>query len=159
MKKLFIILFIGIAGITNGFSQTKQELIKELFKVMQQDSLMEKSFSAMIPAMMKQMQGQNKDSAAVARSQEVMKATIPVMRDILKNMMNEDMVGIYDKYFEENDLKDIIAFYKTPSGQKFLRTQPEIQKELMPIMFQKYVPQISRAMKEKMEELKAKENK
>jgi len=77
----------------------------------------------------------------------------------MKRMINEDMVAIYDKNFAENEIKDFINFYKSPSGQKLVNTQPEIQKEIMTVFIQKYLPEIQKATKAKMEEMKAKTNK
>lgn len=159
MKKLVFVLLFCSAAFINGYSQPKQELIKELFNVMKQDSMIERTFSSIIPSMFNQMQGQAKDSTGRARSQEAMKATLPVMKDIIKRMMDEDMVAIYDRNFSEKEIKDFITFYKSPSGQKFVKTQPKIQKELMPIFIKKYIPEIAKATKAKMDELKAKENK
>jgi len=159
MKRLVFVTFLYIAASFNGYSQTKQELIKELFKVMHQDSVIDKSFSAMIPAMLKQVQSDEKDSLAKANSQERIKATMPIMKDIVKRMVDEDMVVIYDKYFTESEIKDFIAFYKSPSGQKFVKTTPAIQTDLMAVMFQKYMPEFRKASKAKMEEMKANEKK
>jgi uncharacterized protein len=159
MKKLVLVVLICTATLINGYSQTKQDLIKELFKVMKQDSMIEKTFSSIIPSMFNQMQSQSKDSTAKARSQEAMKSSMSVMKDIMKRMINEDMVAIYDKNFAENEIKDFIAFYKSASGQKLVNTQPEIQKEIMTVFIQKYLPEIQKATKAKMEETKANEKK
>ena len=77
------------------------------------------------------------------------------MKDIMKRMIDEDMVAIYDKNFAENEIKDFIAFYKSPSGQKLVKTQPENAKGTDAVFVQKYLPEIQKAMKEKMEEMKA----
>jgi len=157
MKKLVFVSLFCIVACLSSYSQTKQESIKELFHLMQQDSLMDKSFRAMIPAMFKQMQSQLKDSAALARAKELMTYTIESTKGIAKNMLNEDMVLLYDKYFNENEINDFIAFYKSPSGQKLIQVQPDIQKEMMTLMFQKYIPEIQKTMKARVEELKAAE--
>jgi uncharacterized protein len=159
MKKLAFVFLICTAAWINGYSQTKEELIKELFKVMKQDSLIDKTFSSIIPSMFNQMQSQMKDSTAKARSQEAMKSSMSVMKDNLKRMINEDMVAIYDKNFTKHEIKDFIKFYKSTSGQKLVNTQPELQKEMMTVFLQKYLPEIQKATKAKMEEMKAKENK
>ena len=77
-----------------------------------------------------------------------------VMKNITNRMLNEDMVLIYDKYFNQEEINDIISFYKTPSGHKWIKSTPEITKELMTVMMQKYMPEIQKAMKEKAEENK-----
>jgi hypothetical protein len=160
MKKVILILMICIPSLM-GYSQTKQESIKELFHVMQQDSIMDKMFSTMIPSMLAQMKSQNpqKESLAEARSNEMMKSSMQTARAILKKMMDEDMVALYDKYFSQKEINDYIAFYKSPSGQKFIKVTPDISKDLMMIMMQKYVPQIQEAIKAKTEEMKKAEKK
>jgi hypothetical protein len=109
--------------------------------------------------MFNQMQSQAKDSTAKARSQEVMKSSMSIMKDIMKRMIDEDMVAIYDKNFSETEIKDFIAFYQSSSGQKLVNTQPELQKELMTVFVQKYLPEIQKATKAKMEEIKASDKK
>lgn len=160
MKKVILVLMICIPSLM-GYSQTKQESIKELFHVMQQDSIMDKMFSSMIPSMIEQMKSQHpiNDSLANARSNEMMKAMMQTTRLIMKKMMDEDMVALYDKYFSQKEINDYIAFYKTPSGQKFIKVTPDISKDLMEIMMQKYVPEIQNAVKTKVEEMKMSEKK
>jgi uncharacterized protein len=134
---------------------TKQESIKELFHIMKQDSMIDKTFSSMLPAMLNQMQGQIKDSASRARSKEMMNSTMQTVKEITKKLRNDDIVIIYDKYFSQEEINDFIKFYKSPSGQKFIKVTPDIQKELMTIMMQKYLPEIQKSMKAKMEEMKS----
>ena len=157
MKKVILVLMFCLpVFMTTSFSQTKQESIKELFKVMQQDSMMDKMFSSMIPSMMNQMKSQFpiKDSLMNVRSNEMMKSTMQTVKDITKKMLDEDMVGIYDKYFTQSEINDYIAFYKSPSGQKFIKVTPDISKDIMMVMMQKYMPEIQKTIKEKSEEMK-----
>lgn len=160
MKKVILVLMICIPSLM-GYSQTKQESIKELFHVMQQDSIMDKMFNSMIPSMINQMKSQHpeNDSLSNARSNELMKAMMQTTRLIMKKMMDEDMVALYDKYFSQKEINDYIAFYKTPSGQKFIKVTPDISKDLMGIMMQKYVPEIQNAVKTKVEEMKTQDKK
>jgi len=157
MKKVILVLmFCFPVFMTTSFAQTKQESIKELFKAMQQDSMMDKMFSSMIPSMMNQMKSQFpiKDSLMNVRSNEMMKSTMQTVKDITKKMLDEDMVAIYDKYFTQSEINDYIAFYKSPSGQKFIKVTPDISKDLMMVMMQKYMPVIQKTIKEKSEEMK-----
>ncbi|CAM3604200.1 DUF2059 domain-containing protein [Elizabethkingia occulta] len=43
----------------------------------------------------------------------------------------ELLIPIYSKYYTEKELDDIIAFYKTPTGQKVIKTMPDMTKESM----------------------------
>jgi hypothetical protein len=161
MKKVVLALMIYLPTLMNSYSQTKQESIKELFHLMKQDSLIDKMLSSMIPSMMNQMKNQFpiKDSLANVRSNEMMKSTMQTGKEIIKKMIDEDMVALYDKYYSQNEINDYIAFYKSPSGQKYITATPDITKDLMMIMMQKYMPEIQKAMKAKIEEMKNTEKK
>ncbi|CAN5530632.1 hypothetical protein BH11CYA1_BH11CYA1_06120 [soil metagenome] len=49
----------------------------------------------------------------------------------LPQIAEDTFVSVYDKYFSEQDLKDLIAFYHTPIGEKLRLRQPAIEKEIM----------------------------
>lgn len=42
------------------------------------------------------------------------------------------LLEVYDKYFTEAEVKDLIAFYKTPTGQKIIKILPQISAEMFP---------------------------
>ena len=154
MKTLILISAFCFVTIINSYSQTKQESIKELFQLMKQDSMIDKTFSTMLPSMINQIQGPVKDSASVARSKELMNSSFETLKIITKKLINEDMVIIYDRYFSQNEINDFISFYRSPSGQRLINLTPDISKDVMMIMMQKYVPEMHNSMKAKMEELK-----
>jgi hypothetical protein len=49
------------------------------------------------------------------------------MSSELMNML----IRVYDKYLTEEDLDALIAFYSTDTGQKIIKSLPEIMKESM----------------------------
>ena len=154
MKKVILVLVFILPLLMNSYSQTKKESIKELFIAMQQDTIIDRMFNSMIPTMMNQMQSQMpSDSTAQVRSNELTKTLLAVAKEITKKMINTDMVELYDKYFTQDEIKDYTAFYKSPSGQKYIKATPDIQKDLMIVMFQKYMPEMQKSIKERMEEI------
>ena len=48
------------------------------------------------------------------------------VNDILKQL-----VPVYDRYYSEEDLKDLIAFYESPLGQKVMRVTPLLMKDTL----------------------------
>jgi len=140
MKRIAMIISMSLLTSIYGFSQTKQELIKELITVMHSDSLIDKTFSSIMPAMMKQLKIDSKDSASQAKAKESSTRIFKLASEFSKKIYKEDVPAIYDKHFTENEIKDYIRFYKTPSGQKILKEQPNIQKDISMIIFQKYMP-------------------
>jgi len=146
MKKLILVLFISIPALFNCQAQTKQENIKVLFQLMQTDSVVEKMMNSMLPIMMNSIP-QQQDSTAKSLMDATMKKMTQVMLDITKRLLNEDMVGLYDKYFTERDIKDLVAFYRSSAGKKMIAVSPELDKEMMTILMSKYMPEIQNKLK------------
>ncbi len=85
MKKLFLLSTICFLSSITTVSQYKQESIKELMHVMQIEETFNKSI---IPDMSSQ-------------------------QDRLSQALYQDMVTLYDKYYTQKEIDDIIQFYKT----------------------------------------------
>ena len=95
---------------------------------------------------MTNLQGIIKDSAANAATNVMMKSMMQNLKVMMKKMIDEDMVSLYYKYFTQNDINAYITFYKSPSGQKFLKVTPDLQKDLMNVMMTKYMPEIQKSI-------------
>jgi len=144
MKKTIILSIIFVATTFTSFSQTKQESIKQLFHLMQVDSTMEKTFRTVIPAITAQFPKENNDPAKSAAMNQFMSSLMSLTKDMCKKMLDEDLVVVYDKLFTENEIKDLIVFYNTPTGKKMIEKQPEMQMEMTRILMQKYIPELQK---------------
>ena len=126
MKKTISVSIILVLTTLSTFSQTKQESIKELFTLMKTESMFDK---LVIP-----FQGLQKDSISKVLTGSIMNS----MKPMFKKIMDEDLVGIYDRHYTQKEIKDLIRFYKSKTGQKMITTAPDIQNELMSIVQAKY---------------------
>ena len=58
-----------------------------------------------------------------------------MMDDMFRNFPTEDllqvMIPVYQKHFTKGDIDALVAFYSSPTGQKFLKEQPAIMAESM----------------------------
>ena len=70
----------------------------------------------------------------------------------LPQIMENTFVSVYDKYFSEQDLKDIIAFYHTPIGEKLRQQQAAIDKEIMTLTMTRSVAPIGKMIRQVQEE-------
>lgn len=141
MKKILLVLFFSIPLLLNVQAQTKQENIKVLFQLMQTDSVVEKMMNSMIPVMMNSMP-QVQDSTAKSQMTSMMKKMTQLAMDVTNRLLNEDMAAMYDKYYTEKDIKDLVAFYKSPAGKKMVKISPDLNKEMMMILMTKYLPEL-----------------
>ncbi len=85
------------------------------------------------------------------------------MTNVLKTEMSWKkmqpmMVNVYDKHFNEQEIADMLAFYKTETGQKILQKMPVVMQESMQMsqsLVQDAMPKIQQIAGELSEELKA----
>jgi uncharacterized protein len=141
MKKVVLVLVFCVFAISNSFSQTKQESIKELFHLMQKDSIIDRTLTSMMPSLLKMTQ--RKDSTLTETERNSLNSKLQMAKDISIKMQIEEM-ALYDKYFSQKEILDLIAFYKTQSGRRLIELTPKIQNELMLIVQQKYMQDIMR---------------
>jgi hypothetical protein len=180
MKKVLVLVTILIAIHAGVFAQTKRESIQEMLRIMQQDSLMDKMISGMIPSLVanqkaflsevspklkvnatsqekaKYQADQKKRDSIMAKADVIMKESMESAKKMLKSFMDNDMVDVYDRHFTHAEINDYIAFYKSPSGAKMLKIMPAVQKDIMSIMMQKYLPEMQKKIIERMKEISGK---
>lgn len=123
----------------------KEQLATELITMFKFNENMEGVFKQMSTMMSKSLDSQ---TLTPEEREKRVKSMGLVMAEARKAIdwktIEADMVKIYAEKFDEADLEQIIAFFKTPAGAKWLEKQPEIQAESMQQM-QKILPQIQAA--------------
>lgn len=139
MKKLIIATLITSVLFGNSFAKTdKKESIKQLFVLMKQDSLMNKTFDYAPLAVNGPFTAQLKDSTKLTQSLDAIKKTKQIMSEIYPKIQ-ADMIDYYDRHFTQAEINDFIRFYKSASGQKMINTTPLIMKEMMSSFQSKYM--------------------
>jgi hypothetical protein len=63
-------------------------------------------------------------------------------------MVEEISYPIYDKNLTEGELRDLITFYRTPTGQKMISIAPKMTIEAMTAFSEKLTPKLQEFMKE-----------
>ena len=53
------------------------------------------------------------------------------MKEVDPNELVNLTVPIYMRHFTENEIQEMIRFYKTPTGQKLVQKQPQVMQESM----------------------------
>ena len=157
MKKLVLFFALFTSVSFAGFSQTKQENIKEMLKLMQVEQMISKSYEGMIPMIQKQMESQVGASMTEKKKENQRKVLTKVMdlsKEMATDLINNEAPGIYDRNFTEDEIKELMTFYKSPIGKKSIELMPNIQKELMGVMLSKYLPNFQMKVKALMDEAK-----
>ncbi|MES2518729.1 MAG: DUF2059 domain-containing protein [Bacteroidota bacterium] len=149
MKKTFLVITVILITTLTGFTQSKQENIKELLKAMKVEKLMSGAYDAIIPMMKAQMKPSPdmEDSLRTKRMNAMMVKLMDASKEMTKSFMENEMTGIYERNFTDAEIKDLLTFYQSPTGQKMIEKQPTIQGETMQIMMTKYMPAFQEKMK------------
>jgi len=122
MKKVTIVLLFCLGVFTGSMAQTKQESIRELFHLMRDDSTSLKIMNSMVP-MLTQKTSQDMDSTARTKSQESMKSIMAAVTMIIAKV-KDDRLKLYDRYFTQDEINEMIVFYKSPAGRKYVSVKP-----------------------------------
>jgi hypothetical protein len=91
-------------------------------------------FKVIMPALM-----QNLKPAIVQNRPEVERdydAIVPLMLESMNARMNEvieRIAALYARNFTADELRDVVAFYRGPTGQKFVQKLPAITQQSMAI--------------------------
>ena len=89
------------------------------------------AIARMGPTLMAQMQQFSHDDASSAQQQRLMQDTMARMQARIDSGAFEDLyVSIYDKYFTADDIHQLIQFYESAIGQKFVDKQADITNDL-----------------------------
>lgn len=159
MKKLLIALALcSITGLS-AQTQTKHEKMLKLIHLMKTDEMIDKTFQNMPAMLMQNVVPQAKDSATQRKAKAFMESSMNIVRDMTKQLINVDMVALYEKYFTDADIESYIRFYESPAGKKLVEMQPAMQQDIMKVMTTKYIPEMKAKMEAKMKELKDEEKK
>ncbi|MBB1455140.1 DUF2059 domain-containing protein [Pseudoalteromonas sp. SG43-5] len=132
MGKVLLLSLLIFSSSLYAEQNTKQQKIDELISVMNLDSMVD-SMYGQVEGMMK---GMSDQMGVKPSEQAIFDKYYGDMTKVLKTEMSwakmqPMMVNVYDKHFSEQEIADMLAFYKTDTGQKILEKMPVVMQESM----------------------------
>ena len=133
-------------------SQRQTELIEKLLTLMKISG----NTAAMMDAVNAQIEQQYLGQAAangnseeaMAEAKELFAAFRAESAKIdFAGLLHDSFVRIYAKYYNEQELADLIAFYSTPTGQKTIDVMDDLMREGMQAGIEHVAPKIEETMK------------
>ena len=122
-----IVIILGLLfSVSFGNPTKKTEYINELFDLMNfNETIIEGAKKAMVSDAI------NKYSVVPDSIQTIIDLSIESLSELLKNdvELKNDLLEIYTKYFDEEELKDFITFLKSKAGKKMMLHQVDILME------------------------------
>lgn len=107
-------------------------LAEELMTLFQIDKSMEAALQQVTQMQAKMLDSQNLSAEAKARQQQVMKVVLEETQASFSwEKIKPTFIEIYAETFTPEELQGMIAFFKTPIGQKWIEKQPQLQAATM----------------------------
>jgi hypothetical protein len=173
IKKLSLSIFmLTVALLASASAQTvasteKQAAIKELVSLVNGDNKAEGIINIMT-AQMQESEDANiksvlneqtnltaaerksiEDSLAADKKHSLKRFQDKLMQKLnCSELINEIALVVYDKYYTLEEIRDLNAFYKTPTGQKTLKMMTPIMSDTMQMLQERLLPKIPVIIKE-----------
>lgn len=154
MKKLFIIciLFCSFTAVLSA--QDKAADIKRLLEVMESQKMMDLVTSQVSGAFLQQARASIQGEEQKAKYDKFAEYVMQEGKNMSMKILNEEVVKSYDKYFTQQEIKELIKLHENPVMKKVLKLTPEINQEMMSAVTTKYLPEYQAKIMQKMNELK-----
>lgn len=138
MKKMCAVILAAAcasAGLLSAQEDDgRRKLAEELLSLMNVQENIEESFAAVKKMQVSQLKSMGLSGAASDRAQAMQEKIMDLIAEELSwGKLKDDYIDIYAATFEEEELKGLIEFYKSPVGQKFVGKNPELMKKTMEV--------------------------
>lgn len=140
-------LILAAGARAEQLAASHAQAVEELLQAMDMSNLLDRSIDAMLQAQ--------------AEGNPQLKPLQGVMREFMSKYMSWEslkpgLVQLYGEAFTEPEVRELIAFYRTPLGQKMITRMPELMQKGMALgqkAVQEHLPElreaIAKAMKDK----------
>ena len=158
---IFAALAVPLSATESNPSPRQKELAQRLITAMHLDrvgsSMMDAMYAEMEKQFVSEAEAKGNDPDDIAEAKELFAACRERMRAIdFNGLLREEQARIYAKYFTEQQLTDLCAFYESPAGKKMIELMPELMAEGARAGADKLGPKIQEIMSQVAEEAEQK---
>jgi hypothetical protein len=159
----FLALFLALSPVFAADTPPSDTSIQELFKVMQTHKLLDGMMGQMDGLLRKSVQKRLAGRPVDAGEQKILDEQISEMNQLLQHAlawqtMEPTYAAIYKKSLSQKEVNDMVAFYKSPSGQAVVMKMPLLTQQALQMTQEKIsvmMPDIERIGQETTARLEA----
>jgi len=162
MRRLFFIAFFAAVALPLSATEPnpsprQKELAERLITAMHLDrvgtSMMDAMYGEMEKQFISEAEAKGNDPDDIAEAKEMFASCRERMRTIdFNGLLREEQARIYAKYFTEQQLTDLCAFYESAAGKKMIEVMPQLMAEGARAGSDKLGPKIQEIMNQVTEE-------
>ena len=132
MKPLLVALLALTISLPAFAEAGKRESVKELITLMEVDSMIENMYSQMdqMFASMGQQLGIKASEQKIFENY-MKKVADSMQEEVSWEKMEEPMIDIYLKNYTEDELQDMLTFYRSSTGRSLIKKMPTVMRESM----------------------------
>jgi len=171
---MFVLALLAISSTAraqNNISEEKRKLIAEMVLILKMDEMipqitdealrgMESTFPTIFDRVVDSDQRLTKGQKdeIKAKQAESFRSFSVKFRDRMRTTIDynkyvvETVYPLYDKFFSEQELRDLVQFYRTPTGQKTIASMPQLFAESQRLAQEKLLPQVLTIINQLVEE-------
>lgn len=149
---LALVLAAGLPAAGVAQTPTQTESAAELLEVMKMDD-------AIRDATMMSVEMQVEVNPALAPFRDVMSEFVD--KYLTWQAMKPDLIQLYAESFSEQELRELIAFYKTPTGQKTIALLPDLTRkgaEIGARLMERHGQELQQMIQQRVQELQQEED-
>ena len=159
MKKLILIISIFNSALFVSIAQTTpvaadkvpaDSSVKQLIALTHAEKITGRMFDNLSNMLSRQVSTKVTDTT---KSRKLIAEIMDEIKSLSKQIMDEDMVAAYKKYYTADDVKELIKFYQSPVGEKVIATAASIQQDIFIALNSKYFPAIQEKFKKRIDEM------
>lgn len=109
----------------------KAAVIQELITLMKIDDMATEFGDQMVKTVVNDLKRRRRPVEPKMRAAIEEEARLFVKEEMTRKSWSQSLYPLYDKHFTTQELRDIVAFYKTPAGRKSLQALPVLSKEFV----------------------------
>lgn len=130
IRAALAIALIGVSAPTaRGDEASKEKIISEILDVIQYEKMLDQMFEAVGEQMTAQMKTLDNEKNAIVDA--VIGAVWDEIAEELKTGFRPFTSQVYAKHFTEQELGELLEFYRSDVGRKSIETSPRIMQETM----------------------------
>ena len=123
MKTAAVIAFCFMGAVSFralATDETHTKAVREFFRILEVDKMTDAGLDSSVEILAGQTDQPEKAKPKIEK----------FLRDTVGfKVIEDDMVKLYKKHFSEEEMQDLLKFYKTPTGKKMAKLQPVLFKE------------------------------
>ncbi len=159
MKKLIAAFLCFTVYLSAYADASKRESVEALLEITQANAMMDNMYAQMDQMFVGMGQQLGIKPSEQPLFEEYMQNVVAAMRQEMSwEKMEEPIIDVYLKHYTEEEIQDMLAFYRTDTGRAMVEKMPQVMNESMMVtqqMLRGFMPRIQELSMEFREKLEA----